>query len=192
MSGRAAIDNDFLNHLLDIKNSTDLSELIRKFFKALHVSVFMHQFVYEREAIIVENSTREALVLDNTIEIIQVADTWKNIPGGKEYYSMMVQEIYKSFTGKEYPCAMFNDWRAGYSLGEVHTVVACAFIMCDCFLSDDRGAATYLQGIVQRKLNHPIHIYNRQNRCEFIRSLAPAEREGLTSHELKMISHPIR
>ena len=189
MSVRAAIDNDFLNHLLEIKNSDDLPELIRKFFRALKVSVFMHQFVYEREAIIMRDTTRETLVSDNTIEIVKVGDTWKNISGGREYYSMMVKEIYKSFTGKDYPCSMFDEWKAGCSLGEVHTVVACAFIMCDCFLSDDHGAATYLSGIVQRKLNHPINIYNRQNRCEYIRSLEPIEWEGLTSHDLKMISH---
>ena len=193
MSEKAAIDNDFLNHLLEIKRHSDLPGLIRRFFKALDVSVFMHPLVYNREALIVPNSVRDALVDDSTISIPAISDIWENQNGGKTYYEMMVRGIYKDFTGNEYPCAdFFCDWKAGKSLGEVHTVVACAFIMCDCFLSDDRGAARELQGIVLRTLNHPINIYNRENRCDILYNKAPSERQDLTTHELKLISHPVR
>ncbi len=190
MPGKAAIDNDFLNHLLEIKGSPDLAGLIRRFFKALDVSTFMHPLVYNKEAIIESNKIRDALVKDNTIDVPNLSDLWKNQNGGKKYYEMMVRGIYKNFTGLEYPCDdVINGWKSRCSLGEVHTVVACAFLMCDCFLSDDKKASRELQEIVLRILNRPIKIFNRQDRCDYLRTLGCPEREGLSSKELNMLSH---
>lgn len=191
MPGKAAIDNDFLNHLLEIKNHPDLPDLIRRFFIALDVSVFMHPFVYKCEAIVITNKVRDILVEDRTISIPELSDIWDNKDGGKMYYEMMVRGIYKDFTGNEYPCNnMFEQWVARQSLGEVHTVVACAFVMSDCFLSDDRGASE-LQTIVFNRFNRPVHVYNRHDRCDYLRSIALPKNQGLTSKELKMISHPV-
>ena len=190
MPERAAIDNDFLNHLLGIKTEPDLVNLIKRFFRALQVSVFMHPLVFDHEASIINNKTRNELLADNTITVMPLENIWENTPGGREYYSMMVKGIYRDFTGKDYPCEdMFGQWLAMQSLGEVHTVVACAFVLCECFLSDDRGAADLLQGIVLRRLNRPINIYNRQNRCDYLRTLDISEREGLNSNELKKLAH---
>lgn len=99
----------------------------------------------------------------------------------------------KDFTGEEYPCPdVINGWVSQRSLGEVHTVVMCALLSYDCFLSDDRDAAKYLQGIVDRRLSWKVNIYNRQNRCEYIRTLPPELRSNLSRNELRMLSHKLR
>lgn len=185
-----AIDNDFLNHLLGIKNHTDLEHLIKRFFVALQVRVSMHRMVYDHEAIVLKNSLRDSLIADSTISIVELDSIWNGISSKKKYYEIIVKEIYKDFTGIEYPCNnFFNDWKAQSSLGEVHTVVMCALLTWDCFLSDDKQAASKLQVIASRKLNWPVNIYSRANCCAYLKDLSLEERQGLNSNDLKKLSH---
>lgn len=185
-----AIDNDFLNHLLEIRMYPQLDQLIKRFFAALQVSVSMHRMVYDHEAKVVENSLRDSLVADNTLSVVELDTIWNCNPSKKAYYKMIVQAIYKDFTGMQYPCDnFFEDWRAQCSLGEVHTVAMCALLMWDCFLSDDKKAASKLQEIVSRRLNWTVNIYSRENRCTYLKGLSLAEREGLNSSELKKLAH---
>ena len=185
-----AIDNDFLVHLLDIKKHPDLEQLIKRFFAALQVQVSMHPMVYQYETAILKNPLCAKLLADSTISIVQLDAIWAGKPGGKRYYSMMVQEIYKDFTGKKYPLPdVLGNWKAQCSLGEVHTVVMCAFLLWDCFLSDDNEAASKLQVIVQNKLNWEVNIFSRKNRCESLKIVDPSQRQGLTSSELKKLAH---
>lgn len=185
-----AIDNDFLNHLLGIKNHTDLEQLIKRFFAALQVRVSMHRMVYDHEAIVINNPLRDILVADSTIAIVELESIWNGIPSKKTYYEMIIKEIYKDFTGIEYPCRnVFEDWKAHCSLGEVHTVVMCALLTWDCFLSDDKEAASKLQAIAIRKLNWTVNIYSREKCCAYLKELSIEERQGLNSNELKKLSH---
>ena len=185
-----AIDNDFLNHLLGIRKHPDLISLIKSFFNALCVVPVMHPLVYDREAIIRPDKTRDVLFRDGTISKVELVDILSSQDGGVQYYSLLIKDIYRQFMGKEYPCSdIINDWLAGQSLGEVHTVVMCAFLLYDCFLSDDGDAALKLQGIVNRRLNWSIAIYSRKNRCDYLRSLDISQRAGLTLNDLNKLSH---
>lgn len=187
---RVAIDNDFLSHLLEIKKHPDLPGLISSFFEALSVFPVMHPLVFEREAKVFPNKTRDVLFDRGIISSENLIDILKAQNGGEQYYSMMVRDIYRQFKGKDFPCNNpMTDWVAGQSLGEVHTVVMCAFLLYDCFLSDDGDAACKLQGIVNRRLNWKINIYSRRDRCELLRTKDKANRRGLTSKDLNMLSH---
>lgn len=188
-NNKAAIDNDFLQHLLEIKKSTDLIGLIKRFFSALGVSVSMHPLVYKHEASVISNKNREKLFDEETISVVPLDRLW-NEDGGREYYFIMVKDLYKRFTGKEYPCQEDeNSWKARESLGEVHTVVMCKMMSYHCFLSDDRDAISILQRIINQRWSHPITIHNRKDRCEYLKTKPKEERENLTTTELSWISH---
>ena len=102
----------------------------------------------------------------------------------------MVKTIYKDFTGIQYPFVnVFDGWKAQLSLGEVHTVVMCAFLFWDCLLSDDNDAAKKLQRIVQNRLNWEVKIFSRKKCCDSLKNKGPSDRQGLTSNELSKLSH---
>ena len=184
----AAIDNDFLQHLLEIKYSKDLAGLINRFFNALGVSVTMHPLVYKYEAKLAPGKQiRDKLFRE---KVISVTDLGIFLGEKKDYYFLMVKTLYKSFMGKEYPCSVNEkNWVSGKSLGEVHTVVMCILLSYQCFLSDDKGSKKILQNIVNDRLLHPITIYNRQDGCDIIKAKRKEDREELTSKELSLISH---
>lgn len=189
----AAIDNDFLNHLLEIKEHSNLPDLIRRFFAALQVRAVMHPLVLQNEANVVSSPIKDMLFAHGVISEVDLNSQLFCDEGKKRYYAMLIMTIYKDFTGEEYPCPdVINGWISQKSLGEVHTVVMCALLYFDCFLSDDRDAAKYLQGIVDRRLNWKVNIYNRQNRCEYIRTLPPELKSNLSRNELRMLSHKIQ
>lgn len=197
---KVAIDNDFLDHLLKIKGSrrnpldeAALTDLIGRFFVAQELSPVMHSMVYEHEALVFKNAVRDKLTQEGILSIIPLGDILKTKEGGETYYAMMVREIYREFTGKPYPCKnVFQDWKSRMSLGEIHTVVMCAFLHYDCFLSDDSEAAKKLPGIVKRRLNHPISIDTRNACCARLRSRSEVDRQRLTSQELNWLSHTSR
>ena len=186
----AAIDNDFLNHLLEIKAHPNLLGLIQRFFSALQVNAVMHPLVLHNEAEITSNTTRIALFSSGTITEVDMDSSLFSDESKKQYCYMLIKVIYKDFTGEEYPCEdVINGWVSQKSLGEVHTVVMCALLYYECFLSDDHDAAKYLQGIVDRRLNWKVNIYNRQNRCDYIKNLPSELKADLTRDEIRMLSH---
>lgn len=109
-----AIDNDFLNHLLEInshKYKGDTTELIRRFFAALNVAPIMHPMVYTHEAKVVPNAMRDVLFNDGTLSVKELQTILDARKGGANYYTMMVKNIYKDFKGVNYPCSdMFQHW----------------------------------------------------------------------------------
>lgn len=190
MPEQVAIDNDFLGHLTKIKRHPNVYDLICRFFQALDVSVWMHPLVYDNEAKDCLNETGKKLFAANVVRPQIFSDVWGRKPGGQQYYEMMVQQIYQDFMGVPYPCAnVCSDWRRGKSLGEVHTVVMCAFLSWNCFLSDDGDTGKELGGILQERMTHPINIYNRKNRCDHLKGKEAKERCGLTSSELNVLGH---
>lgn len=183
----AAIDSDFLNHLLDIKNSKDVVDLIRRFFNALEVTVTMHPLVYKNEVQFApRKNIRDRLIEDS---IISITEKDRFLGERKRYYFMQVREIYKDYMNEEYPCPLDeNSWVSGKSLGEVHTVVMCHILSYLCFLSDDKGAKQ-LQNIVNERYLHPFTVYNRKDGCNIIKSNGKTKEEMLNVKELNWIAH---
>ena len=190
MLAKVAIDTYFLDHLVTIQRHENIYDLICRFFQALGVSPNMHPLVYEKEIAFKQNAVSKKLFDNNLVCVPTFQEIWQGNAGGKRYYELMVAQIYNDFMGTAYPCAdICADWKAQMSLGEVHTVVMCAFLLWDCFLSDDGDAQKNLSGILNNRMTHPINIYSRGNRCDSLKGKVPEDRCGLTSKELKLLGH---
>lgn len=190
MPKAVAIDNDFINHLLEIKSHPDVISLISNFFLDLDVQPYMHQFVYEKEYLICKNEIKNK-VFENNIVSVALIEMFLSKPERKTYYEILVRTIYRGFMGEEYPCEdVLSEWKAQHSLGEVHTVAMCELMGWDCFLSDDNGVASELSQVISEKLTTPICIYNRQLCCKQIKE---KKSKGLicklSSPDLKKINH---
>ena len=185
-----AIDNDFLNHLLEIRTYPNLEDLIFRFFSALQIRAVMHPFVRHNEAEIKQNVVRDNLFSAGIISEVNLDELLFCDEEKVKYYSMIVRVIYKDFTGKDYPCKdVLHDWVSQSNLGEVHTVVMCALLYYDCFLSDDGDAARDLQGIVSRRLAWRVNIYNRKRSCDYLLSLPQESRSALNRSEIRLLAH---
>lgn len=185
---KAAIDNDFLQHLLNIKKCNDVIDLIYRFFDSLQKSVVMNPFVHKHEALIAQNEKLSLLFEREIISLIPF-DEIKDDEGTFAFYFTLVKQLYRDFTGSEYPCAENEDsWLCGKSFGEVHTVAMCSMLLIPCFLSDDKEAKQ-LQTLINERYLSQIEIHNRQECCEMLKGLEATQRKGLKSKELHWISH---
>ena len=191
MTRPVSIDYDFLNHLVEIKNHKDPYNLILLFFKALEVAPEMHPLVHEREARPYMGKLALCLFDSGIISVPELSAIWRSQPGGQRYYEIMVRKVYKDFMGEEYPCPrVCIDWKTQSSLGEVHTVVMCAFLKQDCFLSDDKRAARDLGKIVRKILMEPVNILNRVDCCNYLKQEKRGQ-HNLTGVELNQLGHKL-
>lgn len=189
MAARTAIDCDFLGHLTDIQRYPDVCDLITRFFSALDIEPVVHPFVYDREMTPALNQAGRDLFQKEVIRRVEPAELWEGSDDQRNYYETMVKQLYKDFTGREYPCEMYTQWRAKQSLGEVHTAVMCAFLECGYFCSDDKEAGETLSRLLQNRMAFPVEILNRDACCESLKGKTPEERCGLTGDDLKKLSH---
>jgi len=184
----AVIDNDFLNHLTELKNREDAFELINQFFTALDYRVVMHPLVYLHEKNPNPNPIMERLFQDGVISVMELSEIWAGKPGGQSYYETMVKQIYNTFTGKSYPCkSVCTEWKKQNSLGEVHSASMCIFIDCEYLLSDDNHAVQYLGDATKRATQKSILVYNRQQCCDSLKTIG-----ALNHRALNAISHKVR
>ena len=117
----AAIDTDFLNNLANTRDNDDIIDLIARFFKALNVEVIMHPLVYEHEKSPVPNLIIEELINEGIIVIPTLSEIFEGKPGGKQYYELMVMQMYRDFTGQKYPVDdVCGKWKKQCNLGEIH------------------------------------------------------------------------
>ena len=166
---KAAIDNDFLVHLIE----TDISKAgykqeelythISGFLKEVSPEIIMHWMVYENELMDAGNNSQTrnfAKELFNEGVIGKYG--WDKIllygETGEKYYGYVLEELYKSWKGDTLPV---NDWKTEWkrkrSLGETHSIAMCVLIGCNVFLSDDKGSTT-LANILNCKLSQSIQV----------------------------------
>lgn len=188
MTDKVAIDNDFLSHLVDIQQVSDLFTLITRFFNAIGVSPEMHPLVFTNEAKPNQKEISIKLFSENVIGILDF-DSICCDPSKKKYYEMQIRQVYHDFTGEIYPCNnVCEQWKTRKSLGEVHTVVLCVFLGCDCFLSDDKDASKKLGRIINKLMSKPIEVKNRQDCCDYIKNCRK-DLHDLKSNELSKLGH---
>lgn len=188
MARQVAIDCDFFQHLIKIERHSDVKGLITNFFSALEVEPAAHPFVYDHEMELMLNQVGRELFQDGVIRREDPGNIWGGSQGQKNYYANMVRQLYKDFSGEEYPCDVFTQWQSGRSLGEVHTAVMCAFLEWGYFFSDDWEAGHKLSGLLQNRMAFPIEILNRDACCDSLRGKKLEERCGLTGNDLKKLS----
>lgn len=159
----AAIDTDFLNHVVSMKCSqSDISTLLDNMFSALSIECIMHPLVYQNE---IQSSKPEFLFTAKIIQVPSLSDIFEDETQKQYYCEILVPELYKQLTGEVYPIDfknILNQWQSGKSFGEVHTVSMCLLCGCALFLSDDHGSKQ-LQQIVETTSMGSVKVYNRSD-----------------------------
>ena len=185
MPKTAVIDNDFLNNLIDLRNHNDAYDIIVQFFAALDYKIVMHPLVFKHEKNPIYYPLMDRLFNEKVITVPELSELWSNISGGKTFYELMVKKVYSEFTGKQYPCHdVCGDWKKQDSLGEVHSVVMCIYMDCECFLSDDGEAVKYLGNATESATQKAVLIYDRQKCCDILKA------SGALNHNvLNIIGH---
>lgn len=193
MSKEAAIDNDFLCHIAEIKldNGIDLNELVKKFFAGMDVAPIIHTLVYKNESNDAGNSenTRNRINSFLSDNILSIKEKNEIVPSkAKEiYYQTVFEELYREFKGDipENIKDIWEDWEKKASFGETHTVAMCCLIECGIFLSDDHGA-NLLKKIIAEKYNFAVEVYDRS---EAVRYVQEHGKNNLVKWERKVLKH---
>ncbi|MCL2046331.1 MAG: hypothetical protein FWG88_08095 [Oscillospiraceae bacterium] len=185
MPKTVAIDTDFLNHLIDIKNHSNVYELIVRFFKELDFIIYMHPLVFMHEKSPISNIIFDKLFDENIILVPDMNDILSAKTGGKLMYENMVTQIYSAFVGKQYPDEdVFNTWRRGMNLGEVHTAALCVFFDFEYLLSDDNDVVKHLSDIIKRETQATVNILNREMCGEIIK-----DSDSFSRRERRLLTH---
>lgn len=188
MPKMAVIDNDFLDHLGELRNHDDAFDLIVKFFDALDYKVYIHPLVYKFEKKPGNNPLIERLFNEDVIIVSDFFDVLETKPTDKSRYELIVKQVYREFTGKTFPVNdLYNEWKRHDDLGEVYSAAMCVVLECDYLLSDDNKAIKYIGNITKRVAQKFINVYSRQQCCDLLKA------DGLMSRkELKLIGHKVR
>ncbi len=183
----AAIDNDFLNHLVQTRGEQNhVCALIQEFFRSLDLEPFLHRLIWQYETDktnpVIRQLLSEKIVIPCALDDILMA----NGSARGRYYEMLVQEIYRELHGENYPCDVFQEWKYQKSLGEVHCIVMCMFLNCVCLLSDDKDAKD-LRGVLERKTGCSIPICSRTDCRKYLQE--HSRNCTLQSDDLRRLCH---
>ncbi len=176
----ALLDTDFLNHLLQIKNSTIGQQEIQLFFSHIPQEITVHPLVYEREMFQYHNS----FLFQNSI--VKVASR-EEILGNKDrelYYQKVFDDLYRDFKGEANPYQdIWSQWKAKESLGELHCITTCFLCDCNLFLSDDGDAKLIMKHLASKGRG----TFLVKNRSMVIEEIKKAGHSELTSKQLKIL-----
>ena len=176
----AAVDNDFINKVAQIKTGTMSPEnILGEIFAALQIHGIMHPLVYEKE-----------LLKDRPGSF---DDIFQGDEGKKAYYMFLVPELYNALMGRRFPedKDVFTFWIRQNSLGEIHSVSMCLVSECAIFLSDD-GDSKALKNIVNQRAMGAIEVFNRN---EIVKQYKKSGAKALKRTDCKAFTHkerPIR
>ena len=164
----AAVDNDFVNHLVDCKlKDEELLATIATILSDLKLSTVMHPLVYEKE-LILKNARVDLLFERQIIYKTEFSEILQSDHGRNDYYTYLVGFLYEKLMGKPFPVDgndVLTYWKYGENLGEIHSVSMCAVCGYGIFLSDD-GHSKHLQKILKDNTTNSIEVYNRQELVE--------------------------
>lgn len=188
----AAVDNDFVLHLVETNNlAIDVFTAISMLFDELNINPIMHQLVFQNEleckgAILNQTQQNALKLFSKRIILVKNLSDIISGPGRSTYYKFLFTEIYNKFSEDPLPSIdILSDWVSQSSLGEVHSVVMCFFVNCGIFLSDDKKARA-LKTYLTEYTSFEINIYNRQMACARAKEIG----NGQVSRKIrKALSH---
>lgn len=163
----ALVDNDFLEHIIEIKQSQEeTADMLRRAFGSIGISAAMHPLVFEKELVPAQN---RLFFFDSGVIIKLIfSDCFDEDSAEETYYCWLVPELYKKFTGNELGATnkdVLTYWVRKKSLGEVHSMATCLVCGCGMFLSDDDDSKD-LKRIIEREYSETIQVYNRKDFVE--------------------------
>ena len=188
-SNAAMIDNDFLDHVVSMNfNSTEIVRILSVVFSGLNVEPMIHPLVVQNE-VLVDSTKISAVLNQDVIKLPTLEDIHENDPARIAYYSYLVLELYKKFTGYELEigeATVFTFWKRRCSLGEIHSVSTCLLCGCGLFLSDDSDSQK-IKNIIKQNFAVDIAVHNRRAVIELLREKGTT----LSKHERKAFAHSV-
>jgi hypothetical protein len=138
----------------------------------------MHELVHKHE-VIAPTTTIQAIFDNKIVHILEFIAALSLEE--KEYYKMIVSELYNRFRGSSFPVNnILSDWKAGESLGEVHSIAMCVFFEYDMFLSDDHESKALSHIAKEAFSGIPnIRTFNRQDALKEINNLSRKQKRAL-------------
>lgn len=187
-SAQAAVDTDFINHLLESRTTEDIGLYLVKVLTDLNLTAIMHPLVYQHE-LNKANEKINKLFADRVILKVEFANILPD-EEARDYYIYLVKELLFSILGdasiSEYtPDDIFNKWKYKSNYGEVHTISMCLIISCGIFLSDDDDSK-YLKRVIEEKNLGQIIVYNRE---ELLRKHTEEAETPIPRKERNRMSH---
>lgn len=137
-SKEAIIDTDLMNKITQAPHIADGKELFIRTMEELDVRPVVHYYVAEREMVVC-NSIAADLIKSGYIKVYDKNDFVRN----KEDESLYLEYFRKwyNFLNVEQPLEkdidIFKLYRAGHSLGEIHSTLLAYFLKADIIMSDD-------------------------------------------------------
>jgi len=164
----AAIDNDFVNKLVECKlNDETLLQRIKTILFELNLSTVMHPLVYEKELLI--KKKRAALFFERQIiHKMEFSEILQEDPERINYYIYLVGVLYEKLTGTVLPVfgeEVLTYWAYRENLGEIHSVTMCVVCGYGVFLSDD-GDSKILREKLRDDSIATIDVYDRKELVE--------------------------
>lgn len=164
-SNSAVIDTDFIIKLSEIRRTIEeIHNIVRMVFTSLSLGVLMHPMVFEHE---IQPTDRKVMSFfqNGIVGKPLLEDILQSDPVREAYYEYVMPELYKALHGCDIPLSsevtVFDYWRSGESLGELHSLTMCLLCGCGIFLSDDNDSKI-LREIIRQKALGQIQVYNRQ------------------------------
>ena len=171
----AAIDNDFLNHALEIQKlpENDIIGLLENVFRDMGICPIVHPLVYQHE-IQKEKKLIKTIFEKNIVQVVRFEDIHRSEDAKKAFYEYAVRELYNKLFGPPFNLNgqnVFTYWQCQSSLGEIHSLAMCLLCGCAMFLSDDKDSKK-LQNIMQQYFATSIPVYNRADVVRLLKEKA--------------------
>lgn len=184
------VDNDFINHIIETRlDKTIIAEKLEEALLFLCLSAFMHPLVYENE--LLEKFKTSPIFADNVVIKASFFDIHLDDPSRKQYYVMMVKDLYYSLFGEILDFSddeVFTKWLRMKSLGEIHSLSTCLLCGCKMFLSDDKDSKI-LHSIIVNKCMGAVEVVNR---TEFFDLYSSKGGKRISRSERRQLVHSIQ
>lgn len=160
----AAVDNDFLNNIVQTQMSIeDIISFMKETFVGLGLTAVMHPLVYEKE--VLHKDRTNSLFNNHVIYVVDFSDIFQGSSAKKLYYLNLVAQFYNALNGECIPATgedILTYWKRIENLGEIHSLSMCLTSGCVIFLSDD-GDSKYLKNYIESNSLGDVKVYNRDD-----------------------------
>lgn len=178
----AVIDTDFFNKITQAPNIADGKDLFMRTMKDFNVRPVVHYYLANRE-LQVQNPIATELLNSKCLKVYTKEDIVTDSESVKLYeenFRKWYNYLNINKPRLEKNVDVFTLYRAGHSLGEIHSILMAYFMGLDIIMSDDSDARTlvYNAGLSNIKVFNLVDIYS---------DIAKKEIKSITLDEVKNI-----
>lgn len=160
----AVIDTDFFNKITQAPNIADGKDLFMRTMKELNVQPVVHYYLAERE-LQVQNPIASVLLNSGYLKVYskeEMVTDEESVELYKQYFRKWYNYLNVNKPRIEKDIDIFGLYRAGHSLGEIHSTLMAYFMNLDMIMSDDSDAKALVAnaGLYQIKVLDLVDVYS--------------------------------